>query len=45
MKWFCRKFKVSESESVMENFERDTGIDIFAQEAKIEKENVMEMEL
>ena len=45
VKWFCRKFKVSESESVMENFERDTGIDIFAQEAKIEKENVMEMEL
>ncbi len=45
VKWICRKFKISESESVMENFERDTGIDMFAQNQKIEKENVMEMEL
>ena len=45
MKWICRKFKISESESVMENFERDTGIDIVLKEQNIEKENVMEMEL
>ena len=45
VKWICRKFKISESESVMENFERDTGIDMFNQNQKTEKENEMEMEL
>lgn len=29
----------------MENFERDTGIDMFDQNQKTEKENEMEMEL
>ena len=45
VKWICRKLKVSESESVMEEFERDTGIDILLKNQKIEKENEREMEL
>lgn len=45
VKWICRKFKISESESVMGSFERDTGIDMFDQNQNMKKENVMEMEL
>ena len=43
--WICKKFKISESENVAQNFKKETGIDLYSKQQNIEKEQDIELEM